>query len=165
MPLMETLYELQNAKKIELSPFWYTAFYLNSTMTALNPGVLQPISIQADSHFVVRYITCMTYVSAVSQPIMPNTGLAALTVNLVDTGSGRTLMDNPLSIYSVTGGVAAGGGNGSLPFILPEPLLLRASAVLQVTVANLSAVTFPRVELTFGGSKVFQFGGGAPPAL
>ncbi len=165
MPLLEDLYERQRAQQISIIPFSYSSQFVNGVIVASTGGITQNISIQADSHFVCRYLNITTYISAASAPIVVNTGLAALTINLFDTGSGRNMLDSPQAIQNLCGGVAAGAGNGSLPFIFPEPWLIVASAVVQITLANLSVQTFPRVDVSLVGFKVFSFGGGAAPAL
>ena len=162
MPLMEDLYAKQRARQIEILPFFYSTQFLNNAV-AVGTTVMQSIGIQSDSHFVARYFTITTYVSP---NIAVNTGLAPLTIQFFDTGSGRTLFDNPQAIQNVCGGVAAAGGNGALPFILPEPWLLRAGGSIQVTITNLTTggtgTTFPRVDVGMPGLKVFKFGGGVP---
>jgi hypothetical protein len=158
MPLLEDLYAKQRAKQVELLPFFYSTQFLNNAVATLGTAV-QSISINSDSHFLARYFAITTYNSP---GIQVNTGLAALTIQLFDTGSGRTLFDNPQAIQNVIGGVAAAAGNGALPFILPEPWLLRAGGSIQVTIANLGATTFPRVDFSMPGIKVFKFGGGVP---
>lgn len=156
MPLLEDLYAKQRARQVELIPFFYSTQFLNSAVAA-GVSVAQNIPIQSDSHFVVRYMNITVYNSP---NILIFTGMAALTVNLFDTGSGRTLQDNPQAIQNMCGGAvgSAAGGNGQLPFILPEPWLLRAGGVAQVTLNNLGTLTFPRVDFTLAGFKVFKFG-------
>ncbi len=162
MPLMEDLYAKQRARQIELLPFFYSTQFLNNAV-AVGTTVTQSINIQSDSHFVARYFTITVYTSP---NIAVFAGLAPLTIQFFDTGSGRTLFDNPQAIQNVCGGVAAGVGNGSLPFILPEPWLLRAGGSIQVSITNLTTggtgTTFPRVDVGMPGMKVFKFGGGVP---
>lgn len=156
MGLLEDLDILRRSGIVEYSPFNYSAQW-SGTIVASTGGVAQVISIQADAHFVVRYIACMTYVSATSLPVTPNTGLAGLTVAFQDQGSGRLMQDNPQSIQNLCGGVAAGGGNGSMPMVLPEPWLLNPKASVQITVANRTVITYPYVEISLIGFKVFEF--------
>jgi len=158
MPLLEDLYARQRARQVELLPFFYSTQFVNSIVATLTTQT-QSINIQSDSHFIARYFCVTVYTSPAVQVFA---GLAALTIQFMDTGSGRTLFDNPQAIQNVAGGAAAGVGNGSLPFILPEPWLLRAGGSVQVSIGNLGTLTFPRVDVSLPGFKAFKFGGGAP---
>jgi hypothetical protein len=161
MPLLEDLYAKQRARQIELLPFFYSTQFLNSAAAAA-ATVMQSIPIQSDSHFIARYFAVTVYNSA---PFSVFTGLAALTIQFFDTGSGRTLFDNPQAIQNVCGGTAGTAGNGSLPFIIPEPWLLRAGGSIQVSIGNLGILTFPRVDVSIPGFKAFKFGGGSPAEI
>ena len=168
MPLLDDLYAKQRARQVELLPFFYSTQFLNSVV-AVGATVTQSININSDSHFVVRYFAVTTYTSPGVQVFA---GLSALTINFFDTGSGRTLFDNAQAIQNVCGGVAAGIGNGAMPFILPEPWLIRAGGSVQVTIGNLGTqaasgggLTFPRVDVSMPGIKAFRFGGGGPAEL
>jgi len=158
MPLMEDLYAMQRAREAELIPFFYSTQF-TASVVAVGTTVTQNIAIQADSHFVVRYLTMCVYTSPNIQVF---TGLAALTINLFDTGSGRTLLDSAQAIQNIVGGAGgtAGGPGGSQPFIFPEPWLIRAGGIVQLTIGNLGQLTFPRVDVSLSGIKVFKFGGG-----
>jgi hypothetical protein len=160
MPLLEDLYAKQRARQVELVPFYYSTQFTGSVVAA-GATVAQNISIQADSHFVVRYHNITVYNSP---NILVFAGLAALTLNLFDTGSGRTLQDNAQAIQNLCGGAGGtvGGAGGNLPFILPEPWLCRAGGVIQVTLGNLGTLTFPRVDFSLIGFKVFKFGATQP---
>jgi len=162
MPLLEDLYARQRARQIEILPFFYSADFPNSAVAANTTPAPVSVNIQSDSHFVVRYFDITVYTSV---PFAVFTGMPALLIQFFDTGSGRTLFDNLQPIQNVCGGVAAGAGQGSLPFILPEPWLIRAGGSLQVTIQNAGGITFPRVNVSLPGFKVFKFGGGAPGDL
>lgn len=157
MPLLEDLYARQRAREIELVPFFYSANFLASVITS---GITTQVStnIQSDSHFVCRYVnmtpTSTGEVVAVATP--------PLLVQFFDTGSGRTLFDVPQPVQNVCGGVAAAAGMGNLPFIFPEPWLVRAGGTIQTTITNSGTSTFVTARFTFAGFKVFKFGGGLP---
>lgn len=160
MPLMETLYAMERAKSAALVPFFYSTQFVNNAV-AVGTTIPQNIQIQSDSHFVARYMMITVYNSP---NIIVFTGLAALTINLFDQGSGRTLFDNPQSIQNVCGGSpgTVSGAGGSAPFIFPEPWLLRAGGTIQVSITNLGQLTFPRVDFSLPGIKVFKFGANSP---
>jgi len=159
MPLLEDLYAQQRAKQIEILPFFYSAPFQNSTVAA-GATVTVTTGIQSDSHFVCRYFTITAYAS---NPFLVTPVTPPLLISFFDTGSGRQLLDNPQPIQNLCGGAAAGTGNGSLPFILPEPWLIRAGAVIQTTLQNLGLLTFPTVIVSLSGFKVFKFGGAGAP--
>jgi hypothetical protein len=164
MPILEDIYAKERARQLSTLPFFYSTQFTNNAV-AVATTVTQSINIQSDSHFVARYFAITVYDSP---NIIVSATLAPLTIQFFDTGSGRTLFDNPQSIQNVCGGAAAGAGNGALPFLLPEPWLIRAGGSIQVTVANITLTsagggrTFPRVDVSMPGFKVFKFGGGVP---
>lgn len=160
MPLLEDLYQKQRARQVELLPFFYSSSFQNSVVAA-GATVAQTVNVNSDSHFVVRYFNITAYtaglVVAVATP--------PLLVQFQDTGSGRTVFDNPQPIQNVMGGVAAAAGTGSLPFILPEPWLVRAGSTISITLVNLGAANMVRVDVSLPGIKVFRFGASAPGDL
>ena len=160
MPLMETLYQMERNKTASLVPFFYSTQFTGNVV-AVGTTISQNIQIQSDSHYVARYLTVTVYNSP---NILVFTGLAALTINLFDSGSGRTLFDNPQAIQNVCGGTpgTAGGVGGNAPFIFPEPWLIRAGGTVQVSLTNLGQLTFPRVDVSIPGMKVFKFGANSP---
>lgn len=160
MPLLETIYQRERDGEVSIMPFFYSTQFLASVVAA-GATVTQNIPIQSDSHFVARYFNISAYtaglVLAVATP--------PLLIQFFDSGSGRTLFDSLQPVQNVMGGVAAAAGTGSLPFILPEPWLVRAGGTIQVTLNNLGAAAFVRVDVSIPGFKVFGFGGAQPPAL
>lgn len=161
MPLLEDLYNQQRAKQVELMPFFYSTKFLASIVLPSSTNQ-QTIGIHSDSHFVARYLQISVYTTG----LVLATATAPLEIQLFDTGAGRTMFDQPQAIQNVCGGVAAAAGTGNLPFILPEPWLIKAGSVIQVTIVNLStASTFNQVTFSLPGFKVFQFGQTAPPSM
>ena len=163
MPLMERLYALERNEQLSLVPFFYSTQFVSNAV-AIATTTTQNIQIQSDSHFIVRYMTMTVYNSP---NILVLTSLAALTINLFDTGSGRTLFDNPQSIQNVMGGAPGtlGGVGGYAPFIFPEPWLVRAGGTIQVSLTNLGQLTFPRVDVSLPGMKAFKFGQNSPAQI
>lgn len=158
MPLLEDLYQKQRARQVELLPFFYSSDFAASVLAA-GATVAQNIAIQSDSHFVARYFNFTIYNSA---PFAVTQLTPPLLVNFFDTGSGRTLQDSAQPLQNLCGGNAAGTANGNLPFILPEPWLIRAGGTVQISVTNLGIITFPRGIISLVGFKVFRFGQTAP---
>lgn len=160
MPLLEDLYAKQRARQVELVPFFYSTSFQNSVIAA-SGVVAQNIQVQADSHFVCRYINTLAYTNPALTVLTTSTPLL---INFFDTGSGRTLQDQPQPIQNLSGGVVAiGGAFGQAPFILPEPWLIKAGGVVQIQITNLST-TQPviRLDVSLIGFKVFSFGASNP---
>lgn len=160
MPLLEDLYQKQRARQVELLPFFYSTAFLNSVVAA-GATVAQTININSDSHFIVRYMNITAY----SAGLVVAVATPPLLIQLQDSGSGRTLFDNPQPIQNVCGGVAAAAGTGNLPFILPEPLLIRAGSTVTVTLVSLGAAAFNRVDVSLPGFKAYRFGATTPADL
>jgi len=162
MPLLEDLYAKQRERQVELIPFFYSTSFQNSVIAA-SATVAQNIQVQADSHFVCRYIAQLAYTGGLAV----FTTSPPLLINFFDTGSGRTLQDNPQPIQNLAGGVAAlGGAAGNLPFILPEPWLIKAGGVVQIQITNLSTtLTVVRLDVSLVGFKVFVFGASTAPQM
>lgn len=157
MPLLEDIYQRERDREVSILPFFYSSQFLNSVLSA-GAAVTQNIAIQSDSHFVVRYFTIATYTAG----LVLSVATAPLLVQFFDSGAGRTLFDSPQPIQNVMGGVAAAAGQGSLPFLLPEPWLVRAGGTIQVTLINLGAAAVVRADVSVPGFKVFGFGGQLP---
>jgi hypothetical protein len=154
MPLLEDLYAKQRARQVELSPFFYSTS--NTTLVGSPSTTTTTIAIQSDSHFVARYVNLTAYTGAANSQVVAAT-IPPLLIQFLDTSSGRTLFDNAQPIQNVTGGMGNTLG-GSLPFILPEPWLIRAAGSVQVSLTNIGGTTFTRVDTSLVGFKVFRFG-------
>lgn len=115
------------------------------------------IQIEADSNFILQKLAYLTQPVAgtaiaanaiglvASQRIIPQVGII-----LVDTGSGRQLMQNPIPIPSIF-------GTGELPFILPNPRLFQRNSTIQVQFTNFDATnTWTNIRLAFIGYKVYS---------
>lgn len=160
MPLLEDLYQKQRARQVELLPFFYSTQFLASVVAA-GATIAQTINVNSDSHFITRYFNITAYTAG----LVVATATPPLLIQFQDTGSGRTVFDNPQPIQNVCGGVAAAAGTGSLPFILPEPWLVRAGSVITVTLVNLGAAAFNRVDVSLPGFKAYRFGATTPADL
>jgi hypothetical protein len=150
MPLLETIYNKERSGDVSIVPFFYSTSFANSVLTA-GGTITQVVGIQSDSHFVARYFNITAYAAG----LVVATATAPLLIQLFDSASGRTLFDNPQPIQNVCGGVAAAAGTGSLPFIFPEPWLVRSGGTIQVTITNLGASAVVRADVSLPGFKVF----------
>lgn len=152
--LLEEVYRLEREKKASIIPGIYSFLW---DLGVLTTGItlMRAVNIQSDSHFISRYVNITTYtagpvVAAATDP---------LELQLTDAGSGRFLFDDFVPIQTVCGGNAAAAGNGSLPFIWPEPWLLRAGGTAQAQLKNIGAATVTRAKLVLIGMKVYPLNG------
>lgn len=108
------------------------------------------IEIQADSDFVW---TKGAYFATVAGGAQTNDSrvVPLVSLQLIDTGSGRNLMETATPVPSVF-------GTGELPFVLPVPRLFFARSTIQVQVTNFSAATDYGLRLSFIGYKAYPQG-------
>lgn len=105
------------------------------------------INIEADSDFIMQKLSYQADIAAAAftdstRPI-PN-----VTIQIIDTGSGRQLMQNPIPIPSLF-------GTGELPFILPNPRKFLRNSTIQVAFNNFDAAVAYNVRLAFIGYKIY----------
>jgi hypothetical protein len=122
-------------------------FFYSAEFLPLNAGATTPVNvpIQADSQFEMTEI--MGDVRALDSDEVVIAAPAIL-LTLLDTGSGRLLMDRAQIWPNLI-------GTAERPFLLPMPKTIQANSVLQVTATN-NAVAARRVRITFAGYKLFS---------
>lgn len=103
------------------------------------------VNIEADSDFLCQKLTAMVLLD--DDSVVP-LDEAALTIVILDTGSGRNIMSSAVPLNGMF-------GTGQLPFILPTPKVYKASGQIQVTVFNVGAANYNAVYLNFIGQKCF----------
>jgi len=125
-------------------------FYVyEATAVALATGasVNDTIQIEADSDFILQKLAYEADLAGVAQlestQIVPN-----VNIQIIDTGSGRQLMQNPIPIATIF-------GRGTLPFILPNPRLFMRNSSLQIAFTSFEAAVTPTIRLSFIGYKVY----------
>lgn len=105
------------------------------------------INIEADSDFILQKFAWQADIAAAaytdSTRPWPN-----ITIQLIDTGSGRQLMQNPIPVTSFM-------GNGELPFILPNPRKFLRNSTIQVAFTNFDAAVAYNIRLAFIGYKIY----------
>lgn len=107
------------------------------------------INIEADSDFMLQKFAWQADIAAAaytdSTRPWPN-----VNVQLIDSGSGRQLMNNPIPITSFM-------GTGELPFILPNPRKFLRNSTIQIAFTSFEAgggVTY-NIRLAFIGYKIY----------
>jgi len=152
--LLEEVYRLEREKKASIIPGIYSFLWDTNVLTT-GITLARSVNIQSDSHFISRYVNIATYAAG---PVLA-TATDPLEIQLVDTGSGRQLFDDFVPIQTVCGGNAAAAGNGNLPFIWPEPWLIRAGGTAQAQLKNIGASTITRAKVVLIGLKVYPLSG------
>ena len=108
------------------------------------------INIQADSDFILQKMTYFADIAVAIQTEATRV-VPLITLQMVDAGSGRNLLEAPAPISSLF-------GEGDLPFILPTPRVFFARSNIELTVANFSAGTTYNLRLSFIGYKAYRKG-------
>lgn len=141
-------------------------FIYESQTLQLAPGAnaTDTINIEADSNFILQKLSHYSLGGAPTFPDLTDFTAAntapfglpkqyainpAVLVQLIDTGSGRQLMQNPVPISSFF-------GTGELPFILPNPRLFMRNSTIQVQYTSFDTVNTYDIRLAFIGFKVYS---------
>ena len=106
------------------------------------------IQIQADADFETQKLTQTSDIAGAAQTESTKV-VPLITVLIVDSGSGRQLMNEATAIPSLF-------GDGRIPFILPTPRIFAARSNITFTLVNFSAATTYRIRLSLIGTKLFQ---------
>lgn len=127
-------------------------FFTNiASVDSLAAGASQSVNvnIDADSEFVLLKMAYFADIAGAAQT--EGTQVVPLvTVELVDSGSGRYLQSAPVPIDSTA-------GRGELPFVLPVPRSFSPNSTIRVTFTNYSnATTYTNLKLAMIGYKEFK---------
>lgn len=132
--------------------YWedYFAYEIDFLSLAAGASATGSIQIQADSAF--KWTKAAYYATIANAAFVLNTiPIPSVTVQLVDTGSGRNLFSAAVPVPSVF-------GRGELPFILPMARVFQPRSAINVQVANFDAAVTYNLRLTFIGTKIFEGG-------
>lgn len=130
--------------------FWYTHTAL-STLASTAPNATALINIDADSDF---YCVALSYQAAISSnAALTESGniIPLVTLQLTDTGSGKSLMNAPVSLAAIA-------GDGKRPYRLVRPRVFMANATVQLTFASFVAAgtTYSTLQVILHGYKVYR---------
>ena len=107
------------------------------------------LQIQADAIFEWVMATCYGNLHGATPPFT-DAALLPVSVQLIDSGSGRQLFSGAIPITSFA-------GTGKQPFILPVSRFFRARSNIQITATNFDAAsTYDNLFLNFIGRKLFR---------
>lgn len=106
------------------------------------------INIEADSDFIMQKLSFQADIAGAAQTdgtrVIPN-----VVVQLVDTGSGRQLMQNPIPIPNIFGW-------GELPFVLDNPRKFLRNSTIQIAFTSFDAAVDYNIRLAFIGYKIYD---------
>ena len=105
------------------------------------------INIEADSDFILQKMTYEADIAAAAFNFTTNP-IPLITIQLIDTGSGRQLMQQPIPVNSFM-------GDGKLPFILPNPRKFLRNSTIQIAYVNFDAAVTYNLRLAFIGYKIY----------
>jgi hypothetical protein len=104
------------------------------------------VKISDDADFVLTMQTAVLTNDAAQSVFVAQ---LPLTVTIVESGSGRQTMNQPIHISAMFGNIDPG------PLVLPQPQILVRSSTYQVTLQNLTATANMSARLAFWGFKMY----------
>lgn len=141
--LKDDIQAMSRANQIKCESYHYSAAF---NTLPVSGQLTVNINISNDSDFVVLATTLVSYSAASVLVVAPDYQLIML-----DTSSGRVLMDGPTHVSNIT-------GTGPWPFVWPEPYLFKGGGTIALTLIN-NTVTAALVSITLIGYKVFYLKG------
>ena len=132
--------------RFQIDPFNYTTEFLPIAASITQTG---QFTVQADSAFAIMKTngTVATTGNVFIANISDTPRYTPFTLTWTDSGSGREIMDTPVSWDSVV-------GTGQRPSIWPKPKILDPNSTFSTRLNNLVATAF-NVRLHFIGYKIF----------
>lgn len=132
-------------------PFVYEMDFANLVHATNANGNIQ---IQADSDFKWSKGAVFGDLAGAAQTDSSQV-VPQVTVQIIDSGTGRNIFQNPIQVTSFF------GLKSGLPFILPVPYIFKARSNLAFAVSNYSAAQdYTNLRLSLIGSKIFYGSGG-----
>lgn len=129
--------------------FWYTHTAI-STLSSAAPTATGLINLDADSDF---YCVALSYQASIADAALTESTnvIPLVRVQITDTGSGKALMNTPISL-------AALAGDGKRPYRLVRPRVFLSNATVQLSFSSYVAAgtTYSDLQLVFHGYKVYR---------
>lgn len=126
----------------------FYVYELDYTQILAETSATQSFTVQADSDFLWTSGAFFADIAANAQTDDSRV-LPLISCLILDTGSGRQLMNTAVPITSLF-------GTGQLPFVLPRQRPFRANATVSITLNNYSAATDYNIRLSLIGEKGFR---------
>lgn len=122
----------------------YFTYVAETTSIAANGGTLQStIQIQSDSDFVMSYMSANAISAAGVITSTPN-----ITVQITDTGSGKTLFSAPAQL-------SLAFGSQGFPYLLPAPRVFAPNTNVKFDFTNRDAATAYTINYFLSGARIY----------
>lgn len=129
--------------------FWYTHAAI-STLASTAPTASGQINLDADSDF---YCVALSYQCSIADAALTESSnvIPLVRVLITDTGSGKALMNTPISLGALA-------GDGKRPYRLVRPRVFLSNATLQFNYTSYVAAgtTYSDLQLVLHGYKVYR---------
>lgn len=114
--------------------------------SAAAPNPLGVVRFDTDSDFELQAIGALADIAAAAQT--DSTRVIPLVTVLFRLSGGNDWMPNPIPLSLLT-------GDGRLPFILPETIIIPANSTLSAQLARFAAAVDYNIRLAFLGRKLY----------
>lgn len=129
---------------IDEQVYWYT--HPPTNIPTGGAAVTVNIPIQSDADFDAYYLSATAFATAGGAVL----SLPFCSIQITDTGTGRTFFSQPAFVPLVT-------GVQGLPYILQNVRQFKSKSNISITYVNLSAADLT-IQAVFAGTKVFYAG-------
>lgn len=133
-----------NQKILGIEYYNYNTMFSQIAVAATVQNVIQ---IQSDSDFAMSYMSG----SAVDLVVGAVQNQPVATIQITDTGSGKTFFSAPTLFNLVM-------GSGGLPFYLPAPRVVAPNTNLQISINNVAAARAQDFYVNLLGARIYYAG-------
>jgi hypothetical protein len=135
-----------NAGKYQARSFFTYESDITASLAAGSPAVLT-FNIAGDSDFFWTKFAVFALVGGAATVDSENQ-IPAVTMLLINTTTGRQYSSSAVPLPNMA-------GSGQLPFILPQIVLWKAKATIQIQLQNEGNAAYSNLHLSFHGIKAF----------
>lgn len=139
-----------NPREAGFDYFFYAALVTGLASTAVNGTSI--INIDADSDFLCTAFSYQAYTGGASPAALTESTnvIPLVTLQINDTGSGKSLMNIPVPLGSIA-------GDGKRPYRLPRPRVFQSNATVQLNWASyVAAGTTYGIHFVMHGIKQYK---------
>jgi hypothetical protein len=144
-PLIAAMQNYASQAAVFKLPYWYNIVFLAVPTATPATGFF---TVDASAPFLITHSMMHSDVGGVAVTISTMNWPNA-TIQLVDTGSNRQLMDIATPLGNIF-------GTSQFPYYWAEPKLMAANSQMQATITSQEAANTPNIRLTFGGYRLYS---------
>ena len=135
--------------------YWEDFFVYNANFVSIAPAAVQNVGIPIQADAVFRWYAT-TYYADIAGAVFTESAapVPQCVLQITDSSSNRQLLLNPAPLSTI-------GGNGQLPFYLPQPREFAPNSNISLQLTNFSTASTYNVRLQLIGAKLMQGGGKA----